>query len=222
MPLHSYRYIYARFRRWLTVITFIGVVVHEAAHNVTCRWFSVPVYETCYFRFGNPSGYVKHAYPEKFQQSFMISLAPFFFNTAVSVLSYYGGISLITILDQGVLVWPPSITTSAAILLPWLAFSAAVHSIPSNQDATQIWDHVKRAFPWNPIALLTSPVVLFVKILNLLRYFGIDIVYALALGIVGFSLSKRYPILEVISQLTAAIPDEIPVEIISLGYSLFI
>lgn len=217
MPLHSYQYIYARFRRWLTVVTFIGVVVHETAHSITCRWFSIPVYETCYFQFGNPSGYVKHAYPKEFQQSFMISLAPFFFNTAVSISSYYVGISLIMILRQDILIWPPSITTSAAILLPWLAFSAAIHSIPSNQDAKQIWDHVKRAFPWNPIALLTSPVVLFVKILNLLRYFGIDIVYALSLGVIGFTLSKQYPILEVVSELTAAIPNEIFTTVVSLG-----
>ena len=42
----------------IAIVTFPGVIVHEAAHLFFCRWFKLEVYDVCFFRVGNPSGYV--------------------------------------------------------------------------------------------------------------------------------------------------------------------
>ena len=40
----------------ITWLTFPGVMVHEFAHKLFCRWTKTEVMEVCYFRFGNPVG----------------------------------------------------------------------------------------------------------------------------------------------------------------------
>jgi len=42
----------------IAALTFPGVIVHEMAHQLFCRLFRVAVLDVCYFRFGNPAGYV--------------------------------------------------------------------------------------------------------------------------------------------------------------------
>ena len=47
---------------WLiALVTFPGVIVHEAAHFLFCRLRRVAVFDVCYLRFGNPAGYVIHS-----------------------------------------------------------------------------------------------------------------------------------------------------------------
>ena len=38
----------------ISIITFPGVIVHELAHQLFCRWCKVPVYEVKYFQCKNP------------------------------------------------------------------------------------------------------------------------------------------------------------------------
>ena len=42
----------------ISLVTFPGVIVHEAAHLPFCRLRRMPVVEVCFFRVGNPAGYV--------------------------------------------------------------------------------------------------------------------------------------------------------------------
>lgn len=49
----------------ISIVTFPGVIVHEMAHQIFCRLCGVAVFDVCYFRFGNPSGYVVHEIPKK-------------------------------------------------------------------------------------------------------------------------------------------------------------
>ena len=51
----------------ISILTFPGVIVHEAAHAFFCRKFEAPILEVKYFRFGNPAGYVIHGDPENFK-----------------------------------------------------------------------------------------------------------------------------------------------------------
>jgi len=52
--------------RWLiALVTFPGIILHEWAHKFFCDRTGVPVYKTCYFRLGNPAGYV---YPRSDRQ----------------------------------------------------------------------------------------------------------------------------------------------------------
>ena len=47
----------------ISLVTFPGVIVHELAHVVFCRLTKTPILSVCYFRLGNPAGYVIHERP---------------------------------------------------------------------------------------------------------------------------------------------------------------
>lgn len=70
----------------VALFTFPGVIVHEIAHQFFCRRAGVAVLDACYFRIGNPSGYVVHGYPAKTATIILISIAPFLTNILVGAL----------------------------------------------------------------------------------------------------------------------------------------
>lgn len=47
----------------ISILTFPGVIVHEIAHQLFCRICGVAVLDVCYFKAGNPAGYVVHEIP---------------------------------------------------------------------------------------------------------------------------------------------------------------
>ena len=61
----------------IALVTFPGVIVHEMAHQLFCRLFRVAVLDVCYFRLGNPSGYVLHESPRTTAQHLVIGIGPF-------------------------------------------------------------------------------------------------------------------------------------------------
>ena len=70
----------------IAALTFPGVIVHEAAHLLFCRMFGLAVFDVCFFRFGNPAGYVLHEETDDFKKSFFVSMGPFFVNSFLCVL----------------------------------------------------------------------------------------------------------------------------------------
>lgn len=197
MVFNSYRRRFHRFQLWLTAFTFIGVVVHEVAHNLACRWFSLRIGDTCYFQFGQPAGYVEHEYPKRFHHSLAVSTAPFLLNTLVGLTASYIAISIVTTVDLSFSQWPPAWTPITTVVLGWVGFSAALHSIPSTGDAAHLWDHTKKSLPWNPLVLVFLPIILIVELLNVLKYAGIDLVYACMVIAVAYFLSLHYPVLDI-------------------------
>ena len=59
----------------ISILTFPGVIVHEAAHMLFCRMRGVAVLEACFFRFGNPAGYVVHDEINDFNSAFLVGWA---------------------------------------------------------------------------------------------------------------------------------------------------
>src|SRR4051812_18048352 len=106
----------------ISILTFPGVIVHELAHQLFCRWYKVPVFNVVYFQTGNPAGYVVHEKPSTKWQSIMISTGPFVLNTiigaiialpaALPVFTFHNG----TLLDY---------------FLIYLGVSVAMHAFPS-------------------------------------------------------------------------------------------
>jgi len=74
--------------RYIEYLTFPCVILHEYSHKVFCDQAGIPVYEVCYFRFGDPPGYVIHGPVRTFRQLFLITVAPFLVNTVVSFLTF--------------------------------------------------------------------------------------------------------------------------------------
>ena len=153
---------------WLiALITFPGIIVHEWSHKFFCDRTGVPVYKTCYFRLGNPAGYVIHGEVDNYGKAFLIATAPFLVNTIVSVISFI----IAVVLPLGL----------AAYILCWLGIVVAMHSFPSSQDADNLWSYSKEAWRRNPLVLLSLPIIGLIKLAGLLRSVWFDLLYAAAL-----------------------------------------
>src|SRR6267154_2288314 len=70
----------------ISLLTFPGIIVHELAHQLFCRYYKVPVFKVVYFRVGNPAGYVLHEAVNNKWQGMMISIGPFILNTVIGAV----------------------------------------------------------------------------------------------------------------------------------------
>ncbi|MCE9600471.1 MAG: metalloprotease family protein [Spirochaetia bacterium] len=157
----------------VSVATFPGVIVHEVAHQLFCRWRRIPVFDVKYFQFElGAQGYVIHAEPKDFLSSFLISFGPLFLNTLLCFL-----ISLPALIPQTIFSESPP----ASMFLIWLSVSIGMHAFPSTQDAQNVWKKAREEIK-NPLALLSFPIVIVIYVANMLRFFWFDAIYGLAVG----------------------------------------
>lgn len=151
----------------LSLITFPGVVMHEASHKFFCDWAGVRVLEVCYFRFGNPSGFVVHESPRKFLQSFFISVGPLILGLIVSFLLF--------------LLFKQHSREFIGFVFAWLGLAIASQCFPSTGDAksllSETWHHLFHS----PFALLGLPVALIIWVVNKLNFFFFNYLFAIGL-----------------------------------------
>jgi Putative zincin peptidase len=158
----------------IALATFPGVIVHEMAHQLFCRWFRVPVFDACYFRIGNPSGYVIHEKPRKESQQIWIGVGPFLVNTIVGALVAFPGVIPVLKFDAG---------RPVDAFFIWLGISIAMHAFPSTADAKSIWKAVSSAqVPWLG-KLIAIPVVALIYLGAIGSFFWLDAVYGVVVAI---------------------------------------
>jgi hypothetical protein len=158
----------------VAIITFPGVIVHEVAHRLFCDLAGVPVYEVCYFRIGNPSGYVVHGPATSLRASFLITIGPLIANTLLcAVISFTAIISLnLDIADT-----PPVFN-----LLAWLGISIGMHAFPSPQDAANFSATVQASGRGGLLYVVAKVFQLLVRAANALRIIWFDFIYAGAIA----------------------------------------
>jgi len=159
----------------VSALTFPGVVIHELAHQLFCRFFNIPVYKVCYFRFGNPAGYVIHGEATNWTHHALVSIGPFFVNSlfgalltfpsALRVFEFNGAATLV----DGVLMW--------------LGISIAMHSIPSTGDAKSMWAAVSGKSASLLAKLCVSPVAGLIFILSFGSIVWLDLLYGIAVSL---------------------------------------
>jgi hypothetical protein len=159
----------------ISLLTFPGVIVHEAAHMLFCKWRGVAVLDVCFFRFGNPVGYVAHEEIKDFTTSFLVSVGPFIVNSLLCVL---------ICLPAYVPVKVFGLTSPLTFALPWLGVSIGMHAFPSMHDGSCLWAAARQAAKQgNLLAILSFPVVILIYAANALSFFWLDYFYGLALGL---------------------------------------
>jgi len=172
----------------VSIISFPGVIVHEYAHEKFCKLTGVKVKEVVYLRLGNPMGYVVHEPATNFKQSFFITAAPFLVNSLFTV--FFGILfSLVGVLLYYTLI-PQNFLNLLGFLFLWLGISMGIHAIPSSQDARNLWDFSRKSSSFK--SNIGLPISALIYILDRLRYFWIDVVYAILL----FAASA-YPLLTI-------------------------
>lgn len=158
---------------WLVaLVTFPGVIVHEMGHQFFCRRYGLPVYSVCYFRVGNPAGYVIHETTNCYRQSFWISVGPLIVNTLVAIaVGFPVAISVLTLQTATPFQW----------VLAWLAVSIGMHAFPSSGDAKNLWARSKEARSEGRLAAYVGfPIVIFIRAANLASMLWFDAIYSIA------------------------------------------
>ena len=152
---------------WLvSLLTFPGVIVHEFSHKFFCDWAGVKVFKVCYFRLGNPSGFVIHESARKFSQSFFITVGPFIIGTVFSVLLF--------------MLFKQNAGSIRGFVFVWLGLAIATNCFPSSGDAKALWDETMVHIWRNPLALVGFPVALIIWMISKLNIFYFNYIFALA------------------------------------------
>jgi hypothetical protein len=161
----------------IAALTFPGVIVHEAGHLFFCRLFKLKVFDVCFFRFGNPAGYVIHQEITDFTAQFFVSMGPFFANTLLCVLFCTAAF---------LPVWELKVFDPLAYFFYWLGLSIGMHAFPSTTDLSHLWASAPAlAKQGNLLAILSLPLVAVLVVLNYARVVWADLGYGIAVGILG-------------------------------------
>ena len=158
----------------IALITFPGVIVHEAAHQLFCRLYKVSVLDVCYFRLGNPSGYVIHEPPRKASHNILIGTGPFFVNSIVGALIATPAMIPIITFGSGDFL---------DYFLAWIGLSVAMHAFPSTGDAKSIWAAVTSKGTPILTKLVAIPVVGLIYIGAIGSIFWLDLLYGVGIAI---------------------------------------
>jgi len=165
----------------ISVFTFPGVVVHELAHQLFCRWCRVPVYKVEYFQIKNPCGYVIHEATSKPMKNFLTAVGPFLVNTLLGLI-----IVIPTFIE---LFYSYDLSTNLGALvflinlgLLWLGISILMHAFPSMGDARALNESIL-SNPEVPFIakVLVAPVIGLIYIGAFGSILWLDLIYAVAI-----------------------------------------
>jgi hypothetical protein len=156
----------------IALVTFPGVIVHEIAHRFFADLSKVPVYKVCYFRVGNPSGYVVHGQVSNLWSAFLIAVGPFIINTLLcSIISFSAILPLFILKDTtNFSLW--------SMFLIWLGMSIGMHAFPSQQDLNNFHEQVKKAKGFSPLLVFSWIMGFCFGAARLLSFFWFDAIYA--------------------------------------------
>jgi hypothetical protein len=161
----------------IAALTFPGVIVHETAHLFFCKLFRLKVFNVCFFRFGNPAGYVIHENSENFTAQFFVSMGPFVVNTVLCVVFCTAAF---------LPVWELKVTDPLAYFFYWLGLSIGMHAFPSTTDLSHLWKAAPTlAKKGNLLAIVSLPLCAVLVVLNYGRVIWADLGYGVAVGVLG-------------------------------------
>ena len=158
----------------ITLVTFPGVIVHELAHQLFCRWLKVPVFKVVYFKIGNPAGYVLHEVPNNQFASVLIGIGPFIFNTVIGAL---------IALPAALPVFTFHTANPLDYVLIYLGVSIAMHAFPSTGDAKTILKALKDGGTPLWVKLLAYPLVGLIYAGSIGSFFWLDLLYGIGVAI---------------------------------------
>ncbi len=161
----------------IALLTFPGVIVHETGHFFFCRLFRLAVFDVCFFRLGNPAGYVIHERTDNFKALFFVSMGPFFVNTLLCMVFCTAAF---------LPVWELKTPDPLAYFFYWLGLSIGMHAFPSKDDLSNIWELApEKAKHGNVLAIVSLPLIAILYVLNYARVVWADLGYGIAVGILG-------------------------------------
>src|SRR5262245_37168127 len=158
----------------IAILTFPGVIAHEAGHMLFCRLKRCAVFDVCFFRVGNPAGYVVHEEPKNFSSAFWIAVGPLVVNSILCILLSFPAVIPLRIFGQPDLI---------SYFWMCLGISIGMHAFPSSHDAQGLWLQARKAAASRQaLVLLSYPLVFAIYFANAARVFWFDALYGFGLG----------------------------------------
>ena len=149
-------------------------MIHEQAHLLFCRLTRTRVVEVCYFRWGNPAGYVRHLRPSSVWKHMLIGTGPFLWNSVVALT--VGCLAVVwRARDVGAVWWLGAF---------WLAFAVGAHAFPSTGDARSIWSEVWSDHSSVFEKLVGAPLVGLIYLGSWGSRYAVDWLYAVLVAVV--------------------------------------
>jgi hypothetical protein len=158
----------------IAILTFPGVFVHETAHRFFCDLAGVPVYKVCYFRAGNPSGYVIHGQTDRLAANLLISIGPLIINTILCAVICF---TPIVAYDLGV-----ADTPIVFLILLWLGISIGIH-VSDRSGRPEFLAVVRDSGRRGPLYGVAKGFEYLVRPANLLRVVWFDLIYAIGVAV---------------------------------------
>jgi hypothetical protein len=160
----------------IAILTFPGVIVHEIGHRLSADLLKVPVLEVCYFRVGNPAGYVVHGPVIGIRKNLLITVMPLITNTLLCSLITFSAVFHLFILDA-------KENTFIYLILAWLGISIGMHAFPSNQDTENLLNAVKNEKKGGLTLFAARCFSWIFKVANFLRVIWFDAIYAIGISL---------------------------------------
>jgi hypothetical protein len=157
----------------IAFLTFPGVVVHEIAHQLFCRIFRVSVFDVCYYRYGNPAGYVIHEPPRKPFHHVLIGVGPFLLNSFIGAIIAFPAAIPVLKFESGTLL---------DYFLIWVGVSIAMHSFPSKGDAESISVAISAEGTSKLLRFVTKPILFFINIGTYGSVIWLDLAYGIGIA----------------------------------------
>lgn len=157
----------------ISVATFPGVIVHELAHQLFCKWNRVAVFNVCYFQLKNPTGFVIHEKPRKSSQEIWIGIGPFILNTILGALIALPAAIPILKFESGTLL---------EYFFLWLGISIAMHAFPSTGDAKAIQKAIKGPHVSKWLKVIGTPIVGLIYLGAVGSVFWLDLIYGIGVA----------------------------------------
>lgn len=192
-------------------LTFIGTVFHEIAHKQLAESRGMEILEVSYFSLsGGSLGSVTTSPPRTYGDVFAVNVAPFVFNSVISMLVL--SVVFLHIHSQQLAINSIEIA-AAAIFGLWFSGSLLLHSVPSSVDISNIskatsflWEESKLKVISVPltaiqnqrlsIRLLFSPVEILLDLLQgllfVIRHLNVVITLPAIKFLHAMNVSKKY------------------------------
>ena len=163
----------------VSLLSFMGVIVHEWAHQIACRVFGVRVLSVKYFSLSG--GHVIHDKVSQPLASICIALAPLVVNTTVAIIC---GCIL-----AAMSYWQID-SAPLKILIIYLGITIGMHAFPSKQDIANFADLVAELKRKN-LYRLAKFIGGFFAILRVLSYFWVDVWIAIMLMVLPMAVLEH-------------------------------
>jgi hypothetical protein len=83
-------------------------------------------------------------------------------------------------------VWEFGAKDPIAYFFYWLGLSIGMHAFPSTGDLQNLYELApEHARKWNPLAIISYPLIALLFVANLARVVWVDLWYGIAVGILG-------------------------------------